>query len=1077
MIEEQINDADDIDNDVFFRTPDGNKTIVRRQDLEHSVDEDEIPHIDEITRYWVSYPYSYISICHSNRDNEMRYFVVEPTLNETEARLINFISDEIRTSIRHDKSTIAADDEDEQRGKIRSEVISIIQSYGLSDCETIKETTEGDVESSGFMGDILPDGGEQENIEFDNVDEQTDAPENGKISQLKSILSNDDGKSKSDILGEFSEVTADVRNKLGIGPDETNEESIHDDGSNDGGKEENETVKDAIEDGLDEDVTEYYGDARDYGADLRTTYIDVKETVDGNPHTSEVELSRTDASLTDHQTFKIMYYIERDFLGYRRIDPIKNDVNVEDISSIGYNEPVFVFHSRYDQLLTNVYHGEAELDSFITKIAQDAGKDISRRNPQVDAILRDGSRAQLTLGEEVNEGGSNYTIRQFKEIPFTPIDLINWETYSLGQMGMLWMGVEHGRSMLVAGGTGAGKTTALNALSLFIPASNKISSIEDTREVQLPQKNWIPSTTRESAAGEDDAIDEYDLLETSLRMRPDYIIVGEVRGAEGYSMFQAMSTGHTTFTTFHSDTVDDVIKRFTTEPINVPLSMFTTLDFIVIQEQVQVENSTQRRVKGITEVTEFDTEKERIIVDDIYKWNPKNDKHEQETDSEILNEMQMNQGWSREMLFEQLFRREILLSYLIHNEINYYNQVSTAIQAFINDQDTILALIANDTLKYAIKSLETLRTVDVQSDEASEKTVPRPNAGYTVSRMAKETLATADKTILKQYRGENVDINIGIVDSDTDIKDDAYQYTTEDEEINAAYLSENTQKYLQQLRIRSNKDTPKTVEKDESNSSSEENEKSKHGMEHESVDIPDNVAYTYQSETEDSEDGNSDRDSSDEMEDITEDVTEDFRKREGGNPPQSNAEGDVKPDDEKTERENSERNLKNKSTTKENKKTPDSKTTTQKVEENEEESTKTSSNEKASFDEILEYSEVSRVQKVRSDVRSSGVDTSTTDPIGGLFDPNGEIFIDRISKPVAVLRGYIIPKCTCGEDEHIFDDNRLHNSVAKRKSDTEDMSDIKSAATLFTNEQQIFINDMNVPEAIIRGYIQPTKIS
>ncbi|MFB6197870.1 MAG: type II/IV secretion system ATPase subunit, partial [Halobacteriaceae archaeon] len=261
-------------------------------------------------------------------------------------------------------------------------------------------------------------------------------------------------------------------------------------------------------------------------------------------------------TLTQYQVEKLLYVLKRNFIGYERIDGIKHDINVEDISCDGYNSPVFVYHTDHEQIITNVTHGREDLDNFVVKLAQRSGKGISKRQPQVDATLPDGSRAQLTLGSEVSDHGTNYTIRQFKDVPFTPIDLINWHTFSLEEMAFLWLCIENNKSLIFAGGTASGKTTSLNAVSLFIPSNAKIVSIEDTREVELPQRNWIASVTRPSFSEDEKGdIDEFDLLEAALRQRPDYIVMGEVRGEEGRTLFQVMSTGHTTYTTFHADNV------------------------------------------------------------------------------------------------------------------------------------------------------------------------------------------------------------------------------------------------------------------------------------------------------------------------------------------------------------------------------------------------------------------------------------------------------------------------------------------------------------------------------------------
>jgi Type IV secretory pathway, VirB11 components, and related ATPases involved in archaeal flagella biosynthesis len=338
--------------------------------------------------------------------------------------------------------------------------------------------------------------------------------------------------------------------------------------------------------------------------------------VDRDPDSGERQ------SLSDDQVETLVYYLVRDFIRYDRIDGLKHDVNIEDISCDGYNEPVFVHHTNYGQLLTNITFGEDELDEFVIELAQRARKGISKRQPNVDATLEDGSRAQLTLGREVSDRGTNFTIRQFKEVPFTPVDLVSWETYSLSQMVYLWLAIESGKSMVIAGGTASGKTTTLNALSLFIPSDTKLVSIEDTRELLMPQRNWVPTTTREAFRADDgSAIDEFELLEDALRKRPDYIIMGEVRGEEGRTLFQAMNTGHTVCTTFHAKSPKEVIRRFTEEPISVASSMFGAVDIVVNQESTAVDGQQVRRSTGVVEIDEYDAQAEEFVVDRTYDWD------------------------------------------------------------------------------------------------------------------------------------------------------------------------------------------------------------------------------------------------------------------------------------------------------------------------------------------------------------------------------------------------------------------------------------------------------------------------
>jgi flagellar protein FlaI len=365
----------------------------------------------------------------------------------------------------------------------------------------------------------------------------------------------------------------------------------------------------------------------------------------------------------------------------------------------------------------------------------------------------------LTLGREVSDHGTNYTIRQFKDVPFTPVDLINWNTFSLDEMAFLWLCIENNKSMIFAGGTASGKTTSLNAVSLFIPSNAKIVSIEDTREVELPQRNWVASVTRPSF-GEDDKgdVDEFDLLEAALRQRPDYIVMGEVRGEEGRVLFQVMSTGHTTYTTFHADSTAEVIKRFTTDPINVSKTLFTALDLVSIQTQTRVDGNKVRRNKTLTEINEYSAEHDEINVRDVYQWQAESDEYLQMGNSNTLEEIKFDRGWRQERLDEELFKRKVVLAYLIEQGINTYTQVAATVQAFINDPDTIMALIADDQLERSLEDLREMESVQIDIDPEKEEMVPRPDAGEEMLTEAREILDNAGPLFERIREKETSDI-------------------------------------------------------------------------------------------------------------------------------------------------------------------------------------------------------------------------------------------------------------------------------------------------------------------------------
>ena len=318
---------------------------------------------------------------------------------------------------------------------------------------------------------------------------------------------------------------------------------------------------------------------------------------------------------------KIHYYIERDLIGYGKVDTMMRDPNIEDVSCDGPGVEIFVYHRRFESLRTNVmWEDELELESYIIRMAQRCGKHISIAEPLLDATLMDGSRIVMTLGREISTRGSTFTIRRFRDEPFTPVDLLEFKTFSSMQIAFFWMAMQYGMSMLFVGGTASGKTTSLNACSLFLPWQHKIVSIEETRELNLPHPNWIPGCTRQGFGGEAGGtglkapgeVDMYDLLRAALRERPEYIIVGEIRGAEAYVLFQAMATGHTTYSTFHADSIQSLVHRLENKPIEIPRVLIPSLDCISIQMQTRIAGKRVRRNKNIVEI--MDEMKRRQLV-------------------------------------------------------------------------------------------------------------------------------------------------------------------------------------------------------------------------------------------------------------------------------------------------------------------------------------------------------------------------------------------------------------------------------------------------------------------------------
>ncbi len=397
---------------------------------------------------------------------------------------------------------------------------------------------------------------------------------------------------------------------------------------------------------------------------------------------------------------KLEYYIFRDFIGLGKIEPLMHDPNIEDISCDGVGIPVYIVHRKpeYGQMKTNiVFNSKEELDAFVMKLAQRAGKSISVAQPLLDGTLPDGSRLQATLGSDIARRGSNFTIRKFTKEPLTPIHLMNYGTISSLALAYLWMCVEYGKSILVAGATATGKTTMLNAISLFIRPELKIVSIEDTAELQLPHENWIPQVARpgfgEKSYG---AVEMFDLLKAALRQRPDYVIVGEVRGKEASVMFQGMATGHPSLGTIHADSVQKVVDRLTTPPINLSPALLENLDVIVFMARAKLRGKFVRRVKEIVEVAGVDIANRRIIENVVFKWEPAKDEIKMVGKSLILQKIAEFKGITYEVVMKELERRALFLEWLRMKGIADYRRFSQWIRAYYMNPTSVMRLVTKD---------------------------------------------------------------------------------------------------------------------------------------------------------------------------------------------------------------------------------------------------------------------------------------------------------------------------------------------------------------------------------------------
>jgi flagellar protein FlaI len=389
--------------------------------------------------------------------------------------------------------------------------------------------------------------------------------------------------------------------------------------------------------------------------------------------------------------FRLQYYLVRNFLGWSRIDALMRDPQIEDISCDGVEIPIFLYHRRFHNVRTNIVFDEDHLNSLAITLAQRSGKHISIGTPILDATLPDGSRLQLTFSKVVTSRGTSFSIRKFREEPFTPIELLEAGTFPVDAMAYFWLAIENNKSLLFIGGTASGKTTSLNAVSHFIPPVAKVVSIEDTREITLNRENWIASVTRDAVIdGSSGAITMFDLLRAAMRQRPEYLIVGEVRGAEAQTLFQAMNTGHTTFSTLHAADVDAAVHRLENEPLSVPRNMLQALDIVSIQALIYRGTERVRRCMEIVEIMGLDQATQNIQVNTVFSYDPVTDTFTYSGRSQVYNEIMTTRGWGTGELEQEILNRGKILLAMKEQGVKDYISVSQIFQAYVIKPEEVM---------------------------------------------------------------------------------------------------------------------------------------------------------------------------------------------------------------------------------------------------------------------------------------------------------------------------------------------------------------------------------------------------
>lgn len=448
-----------------------------------------------------------------------------------------------------------------------------------------------------------------------------------------------------------------------------------------------------VEPEMDQDLSKLYGEIRKRIVSLVTeSSTAVKASAMDSIITSALEAS----SIEERGKRILYYYLIRDFLGYDVIDGLLKDPNIEDITCDGSEVPVYVYHSSYGYLPTNVrFKDEVQLNSFVRRLVQKTGKNVSISSPLADSVLPDGSRLQASLGRFVTTNGPSFTIRKFKQIPLSPVDLIANGTASPEIFAYLWILTEYGANIMITGGTATGKTTFLNSILLFAPPEKKIVSIEDTKEINLYHENWLSTVTRggfgrsdlEAGAGE---VDMFDLLVASLRHRPDYVVIGEVRGRETFTVFQAMSVGRYSYCTFHAEDVDSLVHRLESKPIEVPRTLISSLDAIVVLSSIESGGKNQRLVSSLSEINGLDQDTEEIIVNRLYKWDISSGDYDTSFFSYVLERIASRTGQDTEELEKELSTRAEILRELQKRGISRFDQLSSVVKRYHRDSDSVI---------------------------------------------------------------------------------------------------------------------------------------------------------------------------------------------------------------------------------------------------------------------------------------------------------------------------------------------------------------------------------------------------
>ena len=384
-------------------------------------------------------------------------------------------------------------------------------------------------------------------------------------------------------------------------------------------------------------------------------------------------------TVTQEQRQRLTYVVIRDLIRNGPLEPLLSDEMLEDIHSVGLKH-IHMDHKVFGMVTSNIRFRERELLSrYLRAMSERIGRPVSDNKPIIDGVLLDGSRINIIFSDDVSMLGPSFTIRKFAEETISVIQLIKWGTMSAQQAAYIWICLEYGMSVLVSGETASGKTTTLNAILPFIDHNVKIYSAEDTPEVKVRHKIWQRLVTRD-AKNEDSRVEMFDLLKAALRSRPRYIIIGEIRGVEGATAFQAMQTGHPVIATFHASSIVKMIQRFTGDPINVPIRFFDNLNFAIFQEVVEAPGGgIARRITGIDEVIGYNKHSDGVLTRGMFEWDPVKDKHyfRGMFQSHLLeNKIAAMAGFANKRdIYDEMLRRAEAIQRMADRDLTHYDDV------------------------------------------------------------------------------------------------------------------------------------------------------------------------------------------------------------------------------------------------------------------------------------------------------------------------------------------------------------------------------------------------------------------